>query len=57
MTSGYTSLLLDDIIDHDLTIISLLMGGEVDARIVRGGVVEVRNSDLDTFYTLLNRSG
>jgi len=57
MTSGYTPLSFDELIDPDLSLLPVMMSGEVDVRLTPSGVVEVRNSDLERFFSLMNRTG
>lgn len=57
MTSGYTALSFDELIDPDLSLLPVMMSGEVDVRLTPSGVVEVRNSDLERFFSLMNRTG
>lgn len=57
MTSGYTSLSFDELMDPDLSLLPVMMSGEVDVRLTPSGVVEVRNSDLERFFSLMNRTG
>jgi len=57
MTSGYTPLSFDELIDPDISLLPVMMSGEVDVRLTPSGVVEVRNSDLERFFSLMNRTG
>lgn len=54
MTSpGYVRFTLDEVMDTDISVLSVLMSGEVDAHVV-GMDVEVRKEHVDRFFTLIN---
>jgi len=54
MTSpGYVRFTLDEIMDPDLSIMGVMLSGEVDAHMV-GVYVEVRKEHVDRFFSLIN---
>ncbi len=56
MTSKYTTLVLDELLDecgHE--VMSVLIGGEVQAEITKNGLIRIKTSDLKRFYDLVNK--